>query len=53
MPIWVKKITKRNQKEIPYKPVRAEGIMRCKCRHTVFGGENYCSNCGQRLDWSK
>ena len=41
------------QKAIPRKPSKLypEGYI-CPCEHEVDYYDNYCYNCGQRLDWS-
>lgn len=52
------KVDKLDEKETPYKPKGIEPIGMskigfCKCSGEVLLDENYCSNCGQKLDWSE
>ena len=32
-------------------PCTAEGFICPTCKDVVTGGDNFCSNCGQRLTW--
>lgn len=52
-------IKKALDKQIPVKPINIyEPVVKwgeCpKChKDKIFSNENYCSNCGQRLDWEE
>lgn len=39
----------------PMKPLSngLYGFGKCECGHIVNKEQNYCSNCGQKLDWTK
>lgn len=55
---WIDVLQELVDKATPKKPIYNEEIdeYRCKqCGHLVIEGwraKNYCSNCGQALDWS-
>lgn len=48
----LEELVKRNE---PMKPLSngLYGFGKCECGHIVNKEQNYCSNCGQRLDWKK
>lgn len=37
----------------PFKPMNLHGCRICECGHVVNEYHNYCSECGQLLDWSE
>lgn len=42
------------EKHLPQKPIKKnDASYICPiCNRNLSGNENYCSNCGQRIDWS-
>lgn len=39
------------RRDIDYKPVNQKVNGICKCGRLVLYGTNYCSGCGQKLNW--